>query len=87
VAVSEAAASGDRLLALEALREALAAGIDGCESARDLAALSRQMTDVLAQIEEVKKGQPEQKGTALDELQKRRAARVSGGKGRAGTGS
>lgn len=52
--LSKAAASGDRLKALVALRDRLAEAIEATESARDVAALSRQLTDVLAQIEEVK---------------------------------
>jgi hypothetical protein len=72
------AASGDRLAALRDLRDLVARALVTTESARDVAALSRQMTDVLAQIEAVEKAAPEKKGTALDELQNRRAARKPG---------
>lgn len=81
--VHEAAATGDRLKALRALRDLLAVEIDTCSSARDIAALSRQFADVLAQIEKL--APPEQKGTPLDELAKRRAGRgaAAPGAGRA----
>lgn len=75
MSLMEAAASGDRLVALRALRSVLAATITAGPPPRDLAALSRQLTDVLAQIEEAEKSAPEHKGTPLDELEKRRAAR------------
>jgi len=71
------ASSGSRLDSLVALRGVLAFEIDQCESARDLAALSRQFTDVLTQIEQAEKAAPQQAGTALDELEKRRLARES----------
>ncbi|MEV4670983.1 hypothetical protein AB0K34_04950 [Actinomadura sp. NPDC049382] len=71
--LSEAAATGSRLTALRALRDRLAAEIDAGPMPRDLAALSRQLTDVLAQIEAL--APPEQKGTPLDELANRRAGR------------
>ena len=73
MAMSEAASTGERVTALEELRDVLARAIDGCESARDLAALSRQMTDVLAQLDEL--APPATKGTALDELTRRRQGR------------
>jgi hypothetical protein len=69
------AASGDRLDTLRALRDTLASAIDATESARDLAALSRQLTDVLEQVAECEKAAPKPKGTPLDELATRRAAR------------
>lgn len=77
----DAALSGDHLTALEALRDLLAAELDGCESSRDVAALAARFADVLAQIEAVKRAKPEQKGTTLDELRARRSARVSGAAG------
>lgn len=73
--LEDTASSGDRLAALEDLRDLLATTIVGTDSARDIAALSGRLTDVLAQIEDVKKATPKAKGTALDELKARRAAR------------
>lgn len=72
--IAVVAATGDRLATLGALRDLLAREIQGCESSRDLAALSRQLTLVLADIEELAPPAAE-KGTPLDELRKRRAAR------------
>lgn len=84
MSVLSAAQSGERLKALIALRDSLAQSIDDCESLRDLAALSRQLTDVLKQIDEL---EPDVKaGDPVDELAARRAARrasAAKGKGRA----
>lgn len=71
--VAGAAKTGDRLAALSVLRDRLAREIDQCDSARDIAALSRQLTDVLVQIEGL--APVEQKGSPLDELAKRRGRR------------
>ena len=70
----DAASSGDRLAALEALRDhlALLAGTSG--SARDVAALSGQLTQVLKQIEELSKGAKKNQ-SAVDEIAERRKAR------------
>lgn len=51
--LARVASAGDRLKTLEALRDRIAEEIDRTRSARDVAALSRQLTDVLAQIEEI----------------------------------
>lgn len=67
----EAVQSGDRVKALTELRDTLAREIEACDSARDVAALSRQLTDVLAML--AKAAPPESKGTPLDELASRRA--------------
>lgn len=77
-------ADGDRLKSLRALRDRIAETIQVTDSARDLAALSRQMTEVLSQIEALEKRAPEEKGTPLDELAKRRSARGAKPKGGAG---
>jgi len=72
VSVSEAAPGG-RLAALIALRDRLAVEIDSSESARDVAALSRQFTDVLSQVEELQGGVPAgAPKSPLDELMARR---------------
>jgi hypothetical protein len=78
----ESAASGSRLAALRDLRDLIARTITATDSARDVAALSRQLTDVLGQIEDVEKAAPEQKGTPLDELARRRSVGQSVAKGR-----
>jgi hypothetical protein len=73
----DSAKAGDRLKALEDLRDLLARTIVATESARDVAALSRQLTDVLAKVDEAKAAKPEQKGTVLDEVNARRADRAA----------
>lgn len=70
VGVAGAAGTGDRVAALRALRDRLAAEIDECDSARDLAALSRQLTDVLGQLAEFAPAVREV--SPLDELAERR---------------
>ena len=81
--LSEVASSGDRLETLRVLRDVLAAQIDVTDSGRDVAALSLRFMATLAEIEDLEKSKPEQKGTALDELTARRAARESGASGTA----
>ena len=78
MALSEVAAGGDRLVTLRALRDRLALDLDGCESKRDVASLSQRLMDVLEQIEAAEKAQPETKGTALDEIARRRSERAKG---------
>ena len=75
MSLSEVAPKG-RLAGLVALRNKLAAEIDTAEQSRDVAALSRQFTDVLLQIEELEAPSLEKPLTALDELNKRREARA-----------
>lgn len=70
----EAAASGDRLPALEALRDHLALLTGASESARDVAALSGQLTQVLKQIEDLKGNAPAAV-SAVDEIAARRKSR------------
>ena len=74
MSLSEEAPKG-RLAGLVALRERLALEIDSAAQSRDVAALSRQFSDVLLQIEELEAPTLEKPLTALDELNKRREAR------------
>lgn len=79
----EIAATGDRLATLTAVRQALAASIDSCDSARDMPALTRQLAAVLEQIAVLS---PSKKVDAVDEIAKRRTSRrssTSSGKTRA----
>ena len=72
----ESAESGDRLKALCDLRDLLARQIEGCDSLRDLAALSGRFQAVLAEIAEL---EPKKAvGDGIDEITARRAARRSG---------
>jgi hypothetical protein len=70
--VTAAVQTDDRLTSLVALRDALARAIDGCDSLRDLAALSARLTDVLQQIEAIPN---KAEVSAADEIAARRAAR------------
>lgn len=47
----DAAASGDRRATLVALRDSIARTIEGTESGRDVAALSKRLMEVMAEIE------------------------------------
>lgn len=68
-----------RLKGLEALRDRLAQDLEGCESLRDGVAISRQLTDILAQIEELAAPLLEKPATPLDELRKRREVKSNVG--------
>lgn len=65
--------SGDRRAALEAIRDRLAAEIDAGEaSPRDVAALSKQLAEIVREIDNL----PAAKGASpVDDLASRRAAR------------
>lgn len=66
------ARNGDRLATLRTLRDVLADSMDSSQDARSVAALSRQMTDVLAQIDDLTADADEKPQTKLDELLARR---------------
>ncbi len=68
---------GDHLKSLEALRDAIAADLEICESFRDKAALYLRLTDVLRQIDVAKPAV--KKGDAVDEIAQRRASRRASG--------
>ena len=51
--IEKIASKGDTLATLKALRQKLASTIDVCNSARDIASLSRQLTQVIARIAEL----------------------------------
>lgn len=76
MSLSESAPSGDRLATLHDLRDLLAVQIEGCESLRDLAALSGRLQSVLEQIDELTP--KEATGDGIDEIARRRASRRSG---------
>lgn len=65
-----------RVATLEAMRDTLAAHIDGCESSRDLPALTRQLADVLRQLDEL--APPVVEVDKVDEIAQRRASRHAG---------
>jgi hypothetical protein len=72
VSVADVCVSGDRLAALEALRDRLAQEVDQCVNPRDLPALVLRLTDVLSQIDDLPASQ---KASVADEIAQRRAAR------------
>ena len=73
--LAEAAASGSRLTALEALRDVLAASISAADVDKR-APLAARLTDVLEQIEKLTPA--EKVGDPVDEIAKRRASRGAG---------
>ena len=82
--LSSTVPKGDRLESLKSLRDRLAEEIDQCTQARDTAALSNRLMDVLAQIDELDPAKPvEAKVNPIDEVAKRRAARKSSSSNRA----
>jgi hypothetical protein len=73
------AAHGDRLDTLRALRDRLAREIHQSGSARDVAALSRQLRETLAEVDRLgAKTTITQEDTTFDELSRRRADRGAG---------
>lgn len=76
-----------RLEELRELKEILWTAIRDTDSGRDIAALSRQMTDVLSQIDLAEKQSAPVKGTPLDELRARRRGRSPAAGGGARTAS
>lgn len=51
--LAEAASGNSRRDTLVALRDKLAATIDGCESGRDIAALSKRLMEVMGELESI----------------------------------
>ena len=79
----ESASSGDRLAALEAVRDRLAGMLDETDDVRAVASLVAQYRMVLSEVAELSKGKGS--GSDLDELLKRRKERakpIRGGKAR-----
>lgn len=69
--LEDAVASGDRRLALTALRDRLARAIGDAEE-KSIAALAKQLADVLRELDAMPVGNEESK---VDELAQRRLAR------------
>ena len=79
----DSAATGDRLQALEALRDHLATAMQETDDVRALGTLAGQYRQVLSEVAELSKGKGS--GSDLDELLKRRKERakpIRGGKAR-----
>lgn len=66
----DAARSGDKRATLIALRDKLAETIDKCESGRDMAANSKRLMEVMAELETMP--DPESKKTSKHDRLKRR---------------
>lgn len=77
--IADVAASGIHLNTLRALRDRIASDIDTCESARDVAALSQRLMDLLKQIAELEAAEAPAatEGSGLLDLTKRLADRKS----------
>ena len=67
----DAVESDSELVALKALRKALAKQLDECESMRDYAALSLRLQDTLKRISELQ-GKSPARSSPLDEISARR---------------
>ena len=75
--LSTVTARGDRVESLRRLRQTLAEAIDADPPARDLAALSNRLMQVLDELAELDDGSV--KESKRDELARRRAAREAAG--------
>lgn len=75
MSLTEEAPKG-RLAGLIALRDRLAREIDTAEQSRDVAALSRQFSDVLLQIEELSSSAASGPRTGKDMLEQKRKERA-----------
>ena len=68
--VLEAVRTGDRRASLVALRDAVAETIDAKDSARDIAALSKRLMEVMAEIDSLP--DPEAEADPVEAARKRR---------------
>ena len=68
----DAVRTGDRRTALVALRDAVAETIDAKDSARDIAALSKRLMEVMAEIDALP--DPEAEASPLDAARSKRGA-------------
>lgn len=75
--LTKAAATGDRLKALVALRDLIAAELDDSTSKRDTAALAQRYMDVLAQIDAVSRERRPEHSTGLSKFEERLRERES----------
>ena len=69
----ESVQTNDRRSALVALRDRLAEAIDGTDSGRDIAALSKRMMEVMAQIDALP--DPEAEADPVEAMRKRKGGR------------
>jgi len=64
--------------ALEAVRDAIAADLEACESYRDRCGLYLRLVDVLGKLDDQARASAAPAGDAVDQLQRRRALRLGG---------
>lgn len=69
----ESVQTNDRRSALVALRDRLAEAIDGTDSGRDIAALSKRMMEVMAQIDALP--DPEAEADPVEAMRKKKGGR------------
>jgi hypothetical protein len=74
----------ERVKRLIKTRNQLAAAIAACESARDLAPLSREYRQVLRELDSLQP--PQERRDGIDEITRRRAARAAGAAPEGGAG-
>lgn len=74
MSLRESAKSGDRLKALQDLRDLIATQLDLTDSARDIAALAARFQSVLSEIEALDNASGKA-GDPVDEIAARRSAR------------
>ena len=77
VQLTDVARGGDRLAALEVLRDRLAQENDACTHVRDLPALALRFTDVLSQIDDLPASQPRSAADVIAERRRQRRAQPS----------
>lgn len=77
--IATAANRGDRLVTLKALRQKIAKAIDDSQSARDIAALSRQLQSILQDIDDIESLiPPEKPQTVMEKLQAKHRNEIAG---------
>lgn len=76
MALSEVVRAGQTLESLEAMRDEIAADLDGCDAVKDKAALYLRLTDVIDRIDRLRPAGA--KGDVVDEIASRRVARGAG---------
>lgn len=69
MSLTSAAKTGNRRETLVALRDSLALAIDNCESGRDIAALSKRLMEVMAELDALP---PEKPDSPLAKARKKR---------------
>jgi hypothetical protein len=80
--LSQIAEAGDRLATLRALRRTLASSVEVADP-ENVSSLAKQLQSVLAEIDALERAAP-QEADPLDEITKRRAARMPGAADRDG---